>query len=213
MLPVSGTLTTPGKNSPRADAVLTAPEGGLPVMFVEVDNGTESPLALAHKAGRYCEFFRRTVKPPSPSPNSHAQTGKPVPMWETLYGPLGREGYPPLVIVFTQQVGPATTGSAASCAWLRRIGRASTASSPPATDRANATVTPTTPTPCRSWSPPLTGCASTGPWAGSGSASATPPGRPSLRPSTTPMMPASTGAASASATNSASTSASASARR
>lgn len=28
-------------------------------------------------------------------------------MWETLYGPLGREGYPPLAIVFTKQVGPA----------------------------------------------------------------------------------------------------------
>lgn len=90
VLPVSGTLTTPGKNSPRADAVLTVPEAGVPVMFVEVDNGTESPLTLAHKAGRYREFFRRTVKPPSPSPNPHAQKGEPVPMWETLYGPLGR---------------------------------------------------------------------------------------------------------------------------
>ncbi|WP_406203244.1 replication-relaxation family protein [Streptomyces decoyicus] len=107
VLPVSGTLTTPGKNSPRADAVLTVPEAGVPVMFVEVDNGTESPLTLAHKAGRYREFFRRTVKPPSPSPNPHAQKGEPVPMWETLYGPLGREGYPPLAIVFTKQVGPA----------------------------------------------------------------------------------------------------------
>ncbi|BDH12850.1 hypothetical protein [Streptomyces hygroscopicus] len=28
-------------------------------------------------------------------------------MWETLYGPLGCEGYPPLAIVFTKQVGPA----------------------------------------------------------------------------------------------------------
>ncbi|MGW3014338.1 replication-relaxation family protein [Streptomyces sp. NPDC001219] len=65
MLPVSGTLTTPGRNSPRADAALTAPEG-VPVMFVEVDNGTENPLVLAHKAGRYREFFRRTVKPPAP---------------------------------------------------------------------------------------------------------------------------------------------------
>ncbi|MGW9171066.1 replication-relaxation family protein [Streptomyces decoyicus] len=111
VLPVSGTLTTPGKNSPRADAVLTAPEAGVPVMFVEVDNGTENPLVLAHKAGRYREFFRRTVKPPTPSPNLHTQTGNPVPMWETLYGPLGREGYPPLAIVFTKQVGPAAMNS------------------------------------------------------------------------------------------------------
>ncbi|WP_405407138.1 replication-relaxation family protein [Streptomyces decoyicus] len=99
--------TTPGKNSPRADAVITASEAGVPVMFVEVDNGTESPLALAHKAGRYREFFRRTVKPLTPSPNPHIQTGNPVPMWESFYGPLGLEGYPPLVIVFTKQVGPA----------------------------------------------------------------------------------------------------------
>ncbi|MFH8574088.1 replication-relaxation family protein [Streptomyces sp. NPDC017993] len=106
VLPVSGTLSTPGKNSPRADAVLTVPEAGVPVMFVEVDNGTENPVVLSRKAGRYREFFRRTVKPPTPSANPHA-TGKPVPMWETLYGPLGREGYPPLAIVFTKQVGVA----------------------------------------------------------------------------------------------------------
>ena len=106
VLPVSGTLSTPGKNSPRADAVLTAPEDGVPVMFVEVDNGTESPIALSYKASRYREFFRRTVKPPSPSPDPYARTTEPVPMWESLYGPLGREGYPPLAVVFTKQVGP-----------------------------------------------------------------------------------------------------------
>ncbi|MFJ9412473.1 replication-relaxation family protein [Streptomyces sp. NPDC101393] len=98
VLPVSGTLTTPGKNSPRADAVLTAPEAGLPVMFVEVDNGTESPVVLSSKAARYREFFRRTVKPAT-------RSGKPTPMWEALYGPLEGEGYPPLAIVFTKQVG------------------------------------------------------------------------------------------------------------
>ncbi|WP_406483269.1 replication-relaxation family protein [Streptomyces platensis] len=107
VLPVSGTLTTPGKNSPRADAVLTAPEAAVPVMFVEVDNGTENPVVLSYKAARYREFFRRTVKPLTPSPNRYARSAeKPVPMWETLYGPLGREGYPPLAIVFTKQVGP-----------------------------------------------------------------------------------------------------------
>ncbi|MFI9080935.1 replication-relaxation family protein [Streptomyces sioyaensis] len=107
VLPVSGTLTTPGKNSPRADTVLTAPEAGLPVTFVEVDNGTENPVVLSYKAARYREFFRRTVKPPTPSPNRYVQPAeKPIPMWETLYGPLGREGYPPLAIVFTKQVGP-----------------------------------------------------------------------------------------------------------
>ncbi|MEE6269177.1 replication-relaxation family protein [Streptomyces diastatochromogenes] len=107
VLPVSGTQAAPGKNSPRADAVLTAPEAGVPVMFVEVDNGTENPIALSYKATRYREFFRRPVKQPTRTRNPYALPAKkPVPMWEALYGPLGREGYPPLAIVFTKQVGP-----------------------------------------------------------------------------------------------------------
>ncbi|MFH9250894.1 replication-relaxation family protein [Streptomyces lydicus] len=59
-------LPPPGKNSPRADAVLTASEAGLSVMFVEVDNGTENPVDLSYKAARYREFFRRTVGRPAP---------------------------------------------------------------------------------------------------------------------------------------------------
>ncbi|MFG2864898.1 hypothetical protein [Streptomyces sioyaensis] len=41
-----------------------------------------------------------------PEPLRPAGSQKPIPMWETLYGPLGREGYPPLAFVFTKQVGP-----------------------------------------------------------------------------------------------------------
>jgi hypothetical protein len=41
-LPATGTFTTPGKGSVFADAVLTAPDGGVPVPFVEVDRGTET---------------------------------------------------------------------------------------------------------------------------------------------------------------------------
>lgn len=40
-LPVTGTFTTPAQGSLRADAVLTAPEDLVPVLFVEVDNHTE----------------------------------------------------------------------------------------------------------------------------------------------------------------------------
>ncbi|MFF4283671.1 hypothetical protein ACFY0Z_33625 [Streptomyces kronopolitis] len=58
----------------------------MPVMFVEVDNGTENPVVLSSKAARYRAFFRRTVKPAT-------RSGEPVPMWETLYGPPEQEGY------------------------------------------------------------------------------------------------------------------------
>ncbi|WP_434600588.1 replication-relaxation family protein [Streptomyces sp. A5-4] len=97
VLPVSGTFTTPVKGSPRADAVLAAPDAGLPVLFVEVDNGTEVPQIVAGKIGKYRRFFRRTVKDTNQ---------RDIPMWRTLYSDHDRVGYPPLAIVFTKQVGP-----------------------------------------------------------------------------------------------------------
>ncbi|MFD3452901.1 replication-relaxation family protein [Streptomyces sp. NPDC058691] len=96
-LPISGTFTTPGKGSLRADAVLTAPEDKLPVLFVEVDNGTEPPAKVADKIVRYRRFFQRTVKDHS---------GQQVPLWSTLWQASGRDGFPPLAFVFTKQVGP-----------------------------------------------------------------------------------------------------------
>ncbi|MDQ0955926.1 hypothetical protein QFZ24_009935 [Streptomyces phaeochromogenes] len=42
----------------RADAVLQAPEAGLPVLFVEVDNCTETPERLAAKFEKYRTYFR-----------------------------------------------------------------------------------------------------------------------------------------------------------
>ncbi|MDX2850942.1 replication-relaxation family protein [Streptomyces sp. PA03-3a] len=96
-LPVTGTFTTPGKGSLRADAVLSAPEAGLPVLFVEVDNGTEPPAKVADKIVRYRRFFQRTVKD---------QGGQQVPLWSTLWQASGRGGFPPVAFVFTKQVGP-----------------------------------------------------------------------------------------------------------
>ncbi|MDX2704559.1 replication-relaxation family protein [Streptomyces sp. PA03-6a] len=95
-LPVTGTFTAPGKGSLRADAVLTAPEDGLPVLFVEVDNGTEPPARVADKIARYRRFFQRTVK-------SHS--GLVVPLWSTFWQASGRDGLPPVAFVFTKQVG------------------------------------------------------------------------------------------------------------
>ncbi|MCX5401993.1 replication-relaxation family protein [Streptomyces sp. NBC_00102] len=48
-LPVAGTFTTPARGSLRADAVLQAPEDGVPVLFVEVDNHTEPAAVVARK--------------------------------------------------------------------------------------------------------------------------------------------------------------------
>ncbi|MBX9399409.1 replication-relaxation family protein [Streptomyces sp. TRM72054] len=64
--PVVGTITAPGRGSLRADAVLTAPEDGVPVLFVEVDNHTEPPTQVADKIARYRRFFQRREGPPRP---------------------------------------------------------------------------------------------------------------------------------------------------
>ncbi|MGW2354986.1 replication-relaxation family protein [Actinacidiphila glaucinigra] len=98
ILPVTGTFTTPGRGSLRADAVLTAPQDQLPVLFVEVDNHTEPAAVLADKIARYHRFFQRTM-------NGH-RVGDDVPLWSTRWEDSGRGGYPPVAIVFTRRVSP-----------------------------------------------------------------------------------------------------------
>ncbi|WP_344179932.1 hypothetical protein [Streptomyces albidochromogenes] len=97
---MSGTLANPSKGSPRADAVPTAPEAGLPVLFVEVENGTE-PREIAGKIYKYRRSFRRTAKDTN---------NQDIPMGQTLYSDHSRghdrAGYPPVAFVFTAQVGP-----------------------------------------------------------------------------------------------------------
>ncbi|MEU1441611.1 replication-relaxation family protein [Streptomyces mirabilis] len=75
----------------RADAVLQAPEAGLPVLFVEVDNCTESADILAAKFEKYLRYFRLKSKNP---------LGSESPVWRTQYPSTGREGHPPVVVVF-----------------------------------------------------------------------------------------------------------------
>ncbi|MEU1564071.1 replication-relaxation family protein [Streptomyces mirabilis] len=75
----------------RADAVLQAPEAGLPVLFVEVDNCTESADILAAKFEKYVRYFRLKTKNP---------LGSESPVWRTQYPSTGREGHPPVVVVF-----------------------------------------------------------------------------------------------------------------
>ncbi|MFE4924740.1 replication-relaxation family protein [Streptomyces sp. NPDC056661] len=91
-LPVTGTFTTPARGSLRADAVLTAPEDQVPVLFVEVDNHTEPAAVVAAKIDRYQRFFRRQVK---------NDRGRDVPLWSMLWDDSGRGG-------FTHEAGTAT---------------------------------------------------------------------------------------------------------
>ncbi|MCU4749905.1 replication-relaxation family protein [Streptomyces sp. G-5] len=61
-LPATGTWTMAGLGSAQADAVLTAPEHGLPLLSVEVDTCHMDAQRIAAKLDKYMRFFKRTVK-------------------------------------------------------------------------------------------------------------------------------------------------------
>ncbi|MFI6158252.1 replication-relaxation family protein [Kitasatospora sp. NPDC051170] len=86
------------------DAVLRAPQFGLPVLLVEVDRGTMTPETVAAKFERYRRFFERTAK-----------RGDEVrPYWHLMYNhrPQRVHGqdvnavFPPVAIVFGGRLGP-----------------------------------------------------------------------------------------------------------
>ncbi|MFE7537247.1 replication-relaxation family protein [Streptomyces rhizosphaericola] len=84
-LPATGTWNAPGKGGAQADLVLTAPQDGVPLLFIEVDNCHETAEELALKLEKYARFFRRTAKDTD---------GKERPMWRTRWtappGPVRR---------------------------------------------------------------------------------------------------------------------------
>ncbi|MFI1377620.1 replication-relaxation family protein [Streptomyces longwoodensis] len=96
-LPATGTWNAPGKGGARADIVLTAPQDGVPLLFIEVDNCHETAEELADKLEKYTRFFRRKVKDTD---------GKERPMWRTRWTvPEGRYGdvpHPPVLLVFNR---------------------------------------------------------------------------------------------------------------
>ncbi|MEU3602230.1 replication-relaxation family protein [Streptomyces sp. NPDC006798] len=94
-LPTHGTFTTPAKGSLHTDAVLTAPEGGVPLLFVEVDNYSEPAAAVARKIADYRQFFRRRVADPG---------GRNIPMWSTLWPAPDLISHPPLALVFAKDI-------------------------------------------------------------------------------------------------------------
>jgi hypothetical protein len=99
-LPATGTWSNPGRGGAQADIVITAPEDGVPLLFVEIDNCYESAQVLAAKIDKYMRFGQRKVKDVD---------GRERPMRRTRWWvPDGRHGdqpHPPLLLVFNR-VGP-----------------------------------------------------------------------------------------------------------
>ncbi|WP_330293430.1 replication-relaxation family protein [Streptomyces sp. NBC_00576] len=79
-LPVKGTWRNPAIGSARADVVLTAPEAGVPLLFIEVDNCTEEAVLIARKFDKYIRFFKRREKDTD---------GIEKPMWRTRWSAPG----------------------------------------------------------------------------------------------------------------------------
>ncbi|MER6571684.1 hypothetical protein ABT288_37310 [Streptomyces sp. NPDC001093] len=85
----------PGKGGAQADIVLTAPQDGVPLLFIEVDNCHETAEEIAVKLEKYAGFFKRKTKDTD---------GRERPMWRTRWpAPAGRPGdepHPPVLLVF-----------------------------------------------------------------------------------------------------------------
>ncbi|PJM98632.1 hypothetical protein CG740_34925 [Streptomyces sp. CB01201] len=94
-LPATGTWNAPGKGGAQADLVLTAPQDGVPLLFIEVDNCHETAEELAAKLEKYARFFRRKTKDTD---------GRERPMWRTRWtAPAtwsGDASHPPVLLVF-----------------------------------------------------------------------------------------------------------------
>ncbi|MFE5828298.1 replication-relaxation family protein [Streptomyces erythrochromogenes] len=102
VLPTGGTFTSPARGSLRADAVFALPGAPVPLLFLEVDNGTETRAEVADKLDRYARFFARTEK-------SRPEARRERPLWRTVWtapddGP--DQAHPPVAIVFTKAMGP-----------------------------------------------------------------------------------------------------------
>ncbi|MFF0629432.1 replication-relaxation family protein [Streptomyces sp. NPDC004296] len=97
VFPVKGTWKNPAIGSARADVVLTAPEAGLPLLFIEADNCTEGVALIAAKFDKCARFFKQKEK---------AADGIDKPMWRTRWTAPGCDEYervhPPVLLVFHQ---------------------------------------------------------------------------------------------------------------
>ncbi|MEV7217930.1 replication-relaxation family protein [Kitasatospora cineracea] len=103
---------TPHKPTVRTDAVLRAPDHGVPVLLVEVDLDNESNPIVAAKIDNYRSFFEHVRTLPNPHPRgtlAHADWADSSRSreihWRRTYPPTGRPGYPPIAIVLAR-LGP-----------------------------------------------------------------------------------------------------------
>ncbi|CAL9672441.1 replication-relaxation family protein [Streptomyces sp. enrichment culture] len=89
--------TRPAGGGAQADIVLTAPQDGVPLLFIEVDNCHETAEELAGKLEKYARFFRRTVKDTD---------GTERLMWRTRWSApatsSGDAAHPPVLLVFSR---------------------------------------------------------------------------------------------------------------
>ncbi|MEU4173368.1 replication-relaxation family protein [Streptomyces sp. NPDC026665] len=97
-LPVKGTWKNPAIGSPRADVVLSAPEAGVALLFIEVDNCTEEAPLIAAKFDKYNRFFLRQEKDTD---------GIEKPLWRTrwttpVHDAAFERVHPPVLLVFDQ---------------------------------------------------------------------------------------------------------------
>ncbi|WP_406841888.1 replication-relaxation family protein (plasmid) [Streptomyces sp. AHU1] len=97
-LPVKGTWKNPAIGSPRADIVLTAPQAGVALLFIEVDNCTEEAPLVAAKFDKYKRFFLRQEKDTD---------GIEKPLWRTRWSAPEHDAafervHPPVLLVFHQ---------------------------------------------------------------------------------------------------------------
>jgi hypothetical protein len=95
-------IASGSKAAVRVDAVLRAPEAGVPVLML--DRYTESAHVLADKVAAYADLYARRVRDPA-LPASNGRTTiretETVPFWATLYRRTSLTGLPPLAIVLT----------------------------------------------------------------------------------------------------------------
>ncbi|WP_405690155.1 hypothetical protein [Streptomyces sp. NBC_00057] len=76
---------------------MIAPEAGVPLLFIEVDNCTEEAVLIAAKFDKYTRFFKKKEKDTD---------GIDKPLWRTRWSAPASERYervhPPVLLVFHQ---------------------------------------------------------------------------------------------------------------
>ncbi|MFD0260208.1 replication-relaxation family protein [Kitasatospora indigofera] len=88
-----------------ADAVLQAPDHGVPVLLVEVDRHHETPTELAANFAGYWEFFHLAYKRPTRPGDStdwrDRGDAELLPLWRRQYPHASADTLPPIALVLT----------------------------------------------------------------------------------------------------------------